>query len=103
MPARPHADRPQSHLQTVLGSLAAGMAAMTAVGVLGAFVAQGGLQTPTANAATPTDSAFAGAPTVRPIDVDQVQSQLNAISTAMDSTQGEMDEAMARLDQLAIR
>ncbi|MGE3141860.1 MAG: hypothetical protein AB7L65_00925 [Hyphomonadaceae bacterium] len=92
-----------SHVQSVLGSLAAGIAAMTVLSAMGVFIAQGGLETPAANAATPSQSAFAGAPDVRPLDVARIQAELNDVQASMRVTQAATDGAMARLQRLSGR
>ena len=93
----------QSHVQSVLGSLAAGIAAMTVLSAMGAFIAHGGLETPTASAATPGENAFAAAPVVRPLDVAGVQAQLDQVQSEMRVTQAATDSAMTRLERLSSR
>ena len=95
--------KPPSHVHSVLGSLAAGIAAMTVLSAVGAFIAHGGLDTPTASAATPGESAFAGAPVVRPLDVSRVQAQLDQVQAEMRVTQVATDGAMTRLERLSSR
>ncbi len=97
------ADKPQSHVQSIFGSFAAGVAVMTVLGAMGAFVANGGLSTPTAAASTPAEAAFAGAPTVRPLDVAQVQAQLADVEAEMLEVQTVTDAAMKRLEALSGR
>jgi hypothetical protein len=79
----------------------AGVAATTLVGAVGAFVAHGGLDTPTAAAATPTEQAFANMPALHPFDVEAVRADLAAAEAAMHVVQVATDPAMARLERLS--
>lgn len=102
MSAEP-AQKNQSHVHSVLSSLAAGIAAMTVLSAMGAFVLNGGLEPTAANASTPAEQAFAGAPRVRPLDVAAVQAQLDVVAAEMRVTQDATDAAMANLERLSGR
>lgn len=87
----------QSRLRAIAGSFVAGVTAMTLVGAAAAFVAHGGLDTPTANA---SETQFGAMPAIQPLDVAAVQGQLSQIQAEMQQTLDATDPAVSRLERL---
>lgn len=96
------ADHPaeSTHVRTVVGSLFAGVAAMTLFGAMASFVVNGGLDTPAAAAQTPEERFFAQPVSIDPIDVAAVQAEINRSQAEMKVTQDSTDYAIARLRRL---
>lgn len=88
------------HFKTIAGSLFAGVAAMTLFGAMASFVVHGGLDTPAAAASTPEERFFAQPVRVAPLDVADVQAQINRSQADMKIVQDATARAMQRLERL---
>lgn len=88
------------HVRTIAGSLFAGVAAMTLFGAMASFVVHGGLDTPAAAASTPEERFFAQPVRIEPLDVADVQAEINRSQAEMKLVQEATARAMARLERL---